>query len=424
MFKVPIRNLIEVHHQGERMKRQIAFALSAGMLLTSQVAASANAPVKPEAVMNHSVVRISPDGRYLGFLAPFQDSVGVALMDLTDLKVVNSLHFTQDQSVGNFWWSGPDRVVATILQPTQSSDTRQSYGELFGMNVDGSEKDYLFGYRGQRQTGSRIAVGHAEKAYAIFLAALPKHPESVMIALMSWMNDRSAVGVEKDITEFSNMVIYRLAATSGAKKRVGVVPVSGKEEEDLSNIFFDDEGLPRLAAGKNDRGEAVVFASTGTDPFWKPLPVVKQGVSAAWGLSSDVAFGYFSSAEEKGGSCLRRYSFSDDKTETLYCTESGDLIDVVLSFGDKTPIAVREQRNPSQLIFIDQSSADAKMLMSLQAAFSPSPMHLISASQDGSKLVLLIDNKDRVAEYYLFDRKIKKAELLFACPMSNADSCH
>lgn len=348
-------------------------------------------------------VSISPNGEYLALQWPNGEQVALGVMTLKDLKVIASVEFGQGQDIGQYAWVGPDRLVMSVIQ-NEGTNKGSDYGELYGMNANGSAKGYLFGYRGKMSTGTHISGGTAQSASARLLDPLPYEPGAAVIGVLPWVN-----------VEMRNIVLNRMDTLSGATSRIGNLSAYG-----LNGIKFDRAGLPRLAVVLDEHGYNQILVAEGKEHEWQPISVAKSVLDAA-AFSADPAgqHVYFSSDEGQDKACLRQYDFSAKAQKILSCNDDVDIEDVSLAFdGSELPIATYYADGLPTTVYLDPSSPDAVLLKRLENTFEGNQVRVISRTLDGQKLIFLVSSDRNPGDYYLYDRTTRKAEALF--PSRNA----
>src|SRR5262249_25367096 len=58
--------------------------------------------------------KISPNGDYLAVGLWVENSLAVGVIDIKKLKLTGVLRFTPGEHALQYWWVGPDRIVASV----------------------------------------------------------------------------------------------------------------------------------------------------------------------------------------------------------------------------------------------------------------------------------------------------------------------
>src|SRR5262245_18622449 len=137
--------------------------------------------------------KLSPNGDYIASSRTVNDDKrAVGVTDLATNAMTATLAFDTGESVGQFWWANPKRLIFEMAVSYGRLDLPVSYGELIGIDANGKNHKYLFGYRGGDTAGSKIKVGaQARRAWAEMAATLAADPDRVLIQVRDWEGDRS-----------------------------------------------------------------------------------------------------------------------------------------------------------------------------------------------------------------------------------------
>ena len=92
-------------------------------------------------------VKISPDGRYLAVILFKDDKRQLVCLERENMKAVGGVKLVGNDEVGSFFWANHERLVMKVISRKPWEKEPNYYGELFGINCDGSQKKLLFGYR-------------------------------------------------------------------------------------------------------------------------------------------------------------------------------------------------------------------------------------------------------------------------------------
>ncbi|MGH8027434.1 MAG: S9 family peptidase, partial [Pseudoxanthomonas sp.] len=92
-------------------------------------------------------IKISPDGQYLAATVPLEDRTGLAVLRLSDSKVMTSVALGRNNHVADFFWVNKERLLLTVAQKIGMLEQPQDTGEILGLNFDEKEPRPLIGYR-------------------------------------------------------------------------------------------------------------------------------------------------------------------------------------------------------------------------------------------------------------------------------------
>lgn len=347
-----------------------------------------------------ATVKLSPDGSYLAATVLQENETNLAVIRISDMKITGGLRGGSGRHVHDFWWVGPERVVAVFAERDGSLDTPFLTGEMVGMNADGTATQYLYGYRGSASGGHRIKQGTQEYGFARMVAPLPDDPKHAIISSDSFWE----IGDSSQVSS-----VHRIDVYSGKTSLLGRAPLEG-----WTSFLADDEGKLRFAVGTNKRTLAVEsYARNSEGDGWRKLSI---GGSDAWivplFVDSQKANAYFSVALRGGRMCLIRQALTSEQHEQLACDAVEDL-DAVVQSADKTTViaAVYNSLKP-KVDWLAPDHPDALLLQSLAKNFPDRLVRPVSWSCDGKKLLFYVVSDRSPGEYYLMDRESKKARYL------------
>lgn len=388
-----------------------SFALS---LLLAGLSAQAEPPALPPlkafvAAPAFSNLSLSPDGKYIATTVTFTDGGGLAVIRLADHQLISKIGMGQARTVAAYWWANSNRLIIEPAAFHGSLEAPLPTGELFAMDADGKNQKYLYGTRGEQQTGTLIhKVGHNSGAAQV-IGILPDDPEHVVIAVNGFHEDAGRLLIADDS---STSETYLLNVNSGQLSDRGAPPVPR-----FTSFLPDWHGAVRYAVtAALDHVATLTYARHDAKSEWQPvnkegrqratlIPLRFAGDNQRVFLRSDEVDGRFALLEENLGNGESRVLSSDPQA---------DFDAPVYSFDGREVIAALYQNGKTRVVATRNEHPDQKLLQSLQASFPGQVVVPVSGSQDG-RLVLLEVYSDRdPGGYYLFDTKTLQASPLVA----------
>lgn len=345
--------------------------------------------------------RISPNGEYLAVTnwTP-AGQLALAIVDIKSLKVAAVLRFGRGEHVADFWWVGPDRVVASVATVEGPLDQPRLTGELWGISADGKPAAYLFGYRGKESIGTRITGAEREYTTAVMLDPMPEDPRHALIAVYSWHEDDPAFPL-----------IYRMNVYNGNKEPAGRVPAYAPLD-----VAADKGGKPRFAYGMDDKSDYHGYAWSDEKNDWVELKfpggAPKHFTDAV--VSADGASAFTVTSDGSDTSCLDEITLATREVRQVSCGShlNGGALMYSLA-GDRRPVGVLME-GPQLPRFFDAAHPDAKLMQVLQNSFPGERVRITSATIDSKKLVLHVDGDRNPGDFYLLDRDTRKADYLMS----------
>lgn len=343
-------------------------------------------------------IKLSPTGEYYAATVPLEGQTGLVVMRRADGEVTASFRFTRGTHVHDFWWVNGERVLMSVAESFGSRDDPLPTGELYAMNADGGERELLVGWRVQtKQTGTRIKSHKKEERVAAFLIdPLPQDENDVLISVRPLTRDPS--------TRVERMDVY-----SGRRTRVTSAPVS------WAHFVTDNSGVVRFAVGSDTNNVSRTYYRSGQDAEWELIndEAVSERIELPLGFSDDDATAYLQVEQPKGPDAIVAMDVAGGERRELLRDDTVDP-NPIFRDGWGAPIGVRYLGAQPRTAFFDETSEDARLYRSLEAAFPGSRVDIPSATADGRiKLVLASSDVDP-GSFYAFDAIDKKADFVLA----------
>lgn len=374
--------------------------LSASLLLSCRVTAAAEIPISDfTKIRDYEEVKISPTGRYLAVSKWIGDQVGIVIRDLEQQKFIGAMKYAQGVSTTDFWWVGPDRVVAELGQSDGALNQIIRYGELYGADADGSNGNYLFGYRGKEKVGTHRREVTRQDAWGFMVDPLPRDPDHALISVWPWNR--------RDMTQ-AKPSIYRMDVRTGARQSVVTVPLNSP------SVLTDSSGHPRIAAGIDKDADCCRLITRGPeDKEWQTLAIRPTNISLLGVTGSDHS-ALMALSTDGSPTCLHEYRFDNRNLSQLHCNGQVDVGVVTMSFDGGTALSVTYEDGKPQTVYLNPEHADSRLLRSLEKTFGGQRIRVTSRTLDGSKVVILVDSDRNPGDFYLLDRATKKAAYLMS----------
>jgi len=346
---------------------------------------------------------ISPDGHYVALTVPIGKGRGVAVFDLLQKKLILKQSVGEDRSVTDYLWASGNRLVISLAENFGSRESPIPTGEMIAFNADGSNMQYLFGFRGglpsgTRALGSRLGKeGRATNGFGIPIRSLPNDPEHILIQAKTF-----AVNADSGRT-----AAYRMSVLDGKLGPGLAAPMNGDVR-----FVADDDGFVRYATGSDERNVSRSYSRTPEQPQWAELPVPAGSYTVPLFLSNDGQRVFLTSNEGGNYNCLIELQLDDGARKPLACDDGSDLIDIILSFDSNEPVAARFQDGRQDVHLLATDNPSRAKLAELLKAFPGQHVRLSSTTRDGSKAIVLVDSDRNPGDYYLFETATLKADYL------------
>lgn len=370
------------------------------LLFAPSMAALAEVPIadfaRNDAFDNAS---ISPEGRYVALTIPLGNGRGVAVFDLRQNKLILKQSVGEDRSAIRYLWASEERLVVSLAENFGDLEAPLATGEMLAFNADGSQQQYLFGFRGAPTSGSggigvRPGIARRVVAYGYPIRSLPKDPEHILIGVEDF-----GATAEKE-----KPAVFRMSVRNGMLDQQLTAPIKGSVR-----FVADDDGFVRYATGADEHFQPHSYSRTPEQPAWAELPIPAGSTTQPLFLSNDNRRVFLRSDEGGSYDCLVEQQLDSGARKTLACDDSSDLLGVISAFDGDEPIAVRFQEGRQDVRLLDTGNPSRNKLATLLKAFPGQHVGISSATRDGSKAVVLVNSDRNPGTYYLFDTEAIKA---------------
>lgn len=343
-----------------------------------------------ELFAKHSQFRqlvISPTGEYLA--ASFLKDNGVptvAVFDLSSMKLLSSLNFERKEQPGNITWLNDNRIGMVLLLQYGTLDFPVNLGDYFSMDVDGSKKANLWGFRNKGGTAINPTLSGME-----ILHLLPGDPKHILVA--------EHIASRKQQT-YSKA--YKLNVYTGKTQKVASSPIKG------GSFLADRNANIRFVSGidPDENNRLKIYYREHTSDAWTLSKSydVRNGKFVPIAFTEDGQQVYAMGDLENSVLGLLKLDLKSGEFESIYRHDRVDPDDVIFSENHEV-VGLRISPDYSYNKIISDHPM-GKLLKSIQAAFPNQTTDITSMTKDQSKLIVRVSSDKNPGKYYLFDIKI------------------
>jgi len=362
-------------------------------------AALAAPPVPLKDFARHDEFRdakISPAGDHLAVVMLVDGQAALGILDLRTRKVSGQMRFPKGNEVLDFTWTGPTRVVASVARSFGPLDQPAQTGELYGIEADGSKPTYLYGYRGADQTSGAARGVRAEYGWAFVFNPLVDDPAGALVTVYTQADAR---GIKAPSIE-------RLDTYTGKRTMLALLPGYAPVQ-----AAADRAGAVRFAVTADANGKPQLYARE--EKSWREVahPGGAADEVTLHGAADDGSAVFLTSDEAGGRQCVREYRVDSGKLVERLCADSGAVGHAIFGLDDRLIGVAREDGKP-ELQVLEAQHPDAVLLRSLVKAFGGQRVRLTSRTDDGRRLVAVVDSDRNPGEVYLVERDPLKVTYL------------
>ena len=338
----------------------------------------------------YSATKISPDGTYLALTVQQGDDMSLAVLRMQDMKVIRITRLTDGESVGGFYWVGPNRLMYTSARNFGTYASPFGTGEWYAMDADGGRPRTLVSYSGGGATGRSKMVHYNE-----MLSMLDPLPDDESRALMQ-LNDGLAGG-RNAVVAIDTLTGRRQVIAKAPREDCEMVLDASRQpryanciENNDAKLGYDEhtelyrlqgeDTWNRIEHARND-GRTMNVVGTAADG--RIYALASDGVKPA-------AFGILDP--------------SNDTFQSLYQDPVAGIHDLLYSSDGSTVVGVVTMGGAPHVELVDPKHPDAQVYAALSKAFPGELVDVTSATRDGKKIVLSVYSDTDPGQLYLYDR--------------------
>lgn len=311
--------------------------------------------------------QISPDGKYLSYMAPFERRMNIFVQEIGKDSVVRITGETE-RDIAGYFWGNNNRIL--FLKDTGGDENFQ----LFGVNIDGSNPLPLTAMAGVRTS---------------IIDDLPEIEKEVIIGL----NKRNPQIFDP----------YRLNIETGELTMLAENPGN------IQDWITDHDGKLRLATALDGVNQSILYRETESDPFKVIITTSFKETIEPMGFTPDNQKLYMSSNLERDKNALVIFDPQTAKeTEMLYENGSYDISGISYSRKENKLLGVAYMAHEGikRHFFDDNQKA---IFDKIGAKVSNRPFTVTDMDKDENMMIVRTYNDKTPGGYYLYD--VTKDEL-------------
>jgi dipeptidyl aminopeptidase/acylaminoacyl peptidase len=341
--------------------------------------------------------RLSPDGKYLAITArlPIGERFvpSILVYSLPELKLQSATRMRQYEVPHSYIWVTNTRLLYTKGKEYGSREAPVATGEIFAMDFDGQNKEYLFGY----EMGT---TRHKDKF-------VDNYGSGTVNSIPAVRNGNFNMTVYMWDSEES--MLYSVDAKNANRKLLSSIALPDVD------FLIQHDGTPRFAYGTDKEGYGVLFRFDGTVKKWIQVPREKTGTSLIpIAFSSDDSEFYAYHSVNGEPSVLIKENMATGVRVTLLADKNGSINELAWGANKDLPFGAGTSVGIPTLQYINPESKEAKLHKLLSSSFPGNNVHFINYTDDGSKLLFSVTGDKEPGSYFIFEQASGKAVMLFA----------
>lgn len=402
-------------------------------VVSAHAAAAVTEPPPVQAFFSYpqiSDVQISPDGKYLAMVVADDDTGEdrklLEIIGTDDRRPKAGFKVAGGQEIRSFWWANDERVLIATATQTGALSAATPDGALYAINVDATQSLQLLGYgsgkRAAQESGKPPVQDSTSNFTHIQRSESKKdgQQEYIFSEILHIPNDNSRhVLVEGWATDSRRMQALDVDIYSGDVRVVATSPTDG------GGFLSDADGNVRLAWGVKsfDGTPQLFYREAGDSTKWQDLSVLFKGVDPAdedtgpLEMAQDGKTFYWRGRTEDSTIGLFKINPAAMSEQLLYGNAVFDVVEYIYGdFADNKHKILAVETYPSLPVLhvIDQKDPETAMLLALRKAFPGQMVNITSATRNGTSMIVYVSSDRNPGDYYLFNRKTLKADILFS----------
>ncbi|GGY31932.1 prolyl oligopeptidase [Pseudoduganella albidiflava] len=343
--------------------------------------------------------RLSPDGKHLAVTVRMpigkREVPTMTFYSLPDLKIESVVRLPAFQVPLAYHWVSNTRLVVRKGREEGSREIPTSYGEVMAMDFDGKKQEYLYGY--ERFENSARSSAYTDDYGSASIADIPAS-----------LNGRVFLSSHLWQTDFSELL--DVDTLKGKRRSIARVP--------FKNFDFNvqTDGQPRFAKGYDDEAHFTLLRRDGDSESWSRVPREKTGTLLdPFAFSRDDREFMAWHAERGGPQVVVREELATGTRRVVASHAEGSVDNAMFGTSRYLPIAAFSAVGKPQVRYLEpDSNADVALHKQLAAQFPGDVVRFIDATEDGGKILFVVQSDRDPGTYYLFDRQRGSADMLFA----------
>jgi len=334
-------------------------------------------------------VKISPDGSKLALLTLSEGRQALVVLSSDSFKLLGGTNFKAPKEVGEFYWATDERLLISVAQKRGWEEKPSNYGEIFGVDFDGSHGELLFGYSINASTPSLFKSKEASRAWGEPIHRLSSDPNEVLIKATPMSNGGDRLPEVKRLNIHNGILSNTLM----------VSPIS------YADFLTDQAGNIISATGTNDDAIIESYWRDHTSDSWQPIDRNLIG-----SIFQPV---YFNTTENKiyalsnalhNTSSLIKFTPGSEHAEVIFNDPAADIDEVIFNSDHSELLAIKVTVAKPKLHFINPQNTEAQVLKAMYGVFPDKDVSITSSTRDGERWIVLVRSDIDTPTFYLFNK--------------------
>lgn len=314
-----------------------------------------------------SSYKISPDGKYYSYMAPYQDRMNVFIQEI-GMDSATQVTFETERDLAGYTWGSPTRIL--YLKDTGGDENFK----LFAVNIDGTNPMPLTDFEGVRTR---------------FIDDLEDNPTEMIIG----MNKRNPQVFDP----------YRLNIETGELTMLAENPGN------IQGWVTDHDGKLRVATATDGVESSLLYRDTEADEFKVVLTTNFKESADPLFFDFDNKNMYVSSNLGRDKGAIVLFDIKNGKEiEEIFSHPEVDVSNLMYSRKRKVLTAISYYTDKSHRHFMDAETE--QMVTRLQQDLGEYEISISSTTRDETKFIVRTYSDRSMGAYYIYDKNTDKIE--------------
>ncbi|WP_334019744.1 alpha/beta hydrolase family protein [Alteromonas sp. S015] len=380
------------------------------LLFTAMFTAHAAEPLPLEYFIKHGDylnLSLAPDGKHIAARVQYDGRVYLAILQTEDMKAVGGIRPADKDIIHTVNWVTNERILYEYAEKQTNLDSPVPTGELYAMNIDGSQRELLYGYRASdSRADSRLSNKDSTLASQEILSFLDDDDRNILIAEYPW----SRVGNTYYNDHKRAPTISKLDIFTGKKRKVEVLP------HGYSRALASKSGEVRFMSWVDENNNGYSAYRKDNDSEWISLEKVFGEVEGLFpqGSSDDNKFVYLS-GRHGPEEIYTLYSLNLETGEykRIFADHTTDIENYILDKNGMPAVGIIFP-NTSKYVYAATKSRISDVHKMLTDAFKGQTVNIVSRTKDEKTLLVHVSSDVNPGEYYLFNSETFGARFIWA----------
>ena len=342
-------------------------------------------------------IYLSPKGSHLAVTHRRDNTEMLSVFRLPSFELVSSTRYASGLGISQILWASEERM---LIQPARRHPTRDNFkiptGELAAMDVDGKNRDVLWGYNAGRDRMSLASQRGGSVTWARVIDLMPEDPNRVLIQNGGYGLSGMKEGIRNEA--------FILDVRTGDARSIARSPIR-------EAYFVPDENHQvNLLAGQNAAGDFEVYMREPGKPF-ELLRTTKlnNGDIRPWAHAQKPGYYYFLDSASHPVRGLVEWNPASDELHEVFRHPEVDIADIFVA--PSTRIwAIKYFDHFPYYHYPDPEHPLVDLHKALKAMFPGDDVSIIDATDDLKLALAHASGPKNPGAYFLLD--VKKRALV------------